>query len=786
MSDSSSNATANKTVKKYVDGIASKTDASILSLNEGVAELQSLIDTLNPGYQFMGVATPEANPGTPDQKVFYIANGKGTYTNFGGIEVTEDEVVILYYDTTWHKLLTGIASQEKLSELETKVTDLHEAEEIRSKGVVEKDVTEDATVVLGKFKRIDGVETASPAWSYRTLSVRQGQKYRITAFAGQNARLWMFLNGQTIVSYSDDSSPLSMKEEIVAIPNGVDNLLVNAIVDTLDRQNAVSIHLQIVGVNFDDVFVGDNIRTPEYIKQNGIQATENLNMTVFGVADTPKYPIFQSGCTNSSNRLVYNREYLYSQPILLKAGETITYKAGKTLYNAVVRVADNSPVKLGDLLSGQVLISYTNTNIVSTYTATEDTYIIVFVFGESYEIHFQKTQEDSILDQMYSFSEMLFKSKSNELGVYGANITDTAIVVPNYYKNIYGGDSGPYDGWNYLKFPVYKGYQYKVTASAGMNAKLWLLLSNETVVSYYDDSSAPSVKEDTVTIPEGVDTLVVNTNNLSVVSVVCHIPGIDAKSVFVNQTVNIKEYVDSKTNELLYKSNRLYGKVLVCAGDSITQGVDMDAEGITDSPKIDTYQSDTQGVFTKQTSAVKMVYGYQIAARNNMVFYNAGISGSTMQGISEKNGFSLENGRYTKLPDNLDYLTLFFGWNDTAYGTLGTINDETNESYYGAYNVVMPYLINKYPFAKIALIVPFGTDEGHRNAIRELSNKWGVACFDMYQSGTPLYYGKETSVNVNASIVAENQAKFQAKGAHPNFKGHRQIGDMLEHFLRGI
>ena len=47
MSDSSSNAIANKTVKKYVDGIASKTDASIISLNEGVAALQSLIDILN-------------------------------------------------------------------------------------------------------------------------------------------------------------------------------------------------------------------------------------------------------------------------------------------------------------------------------------------------------------------------------------------------------------------------------------------------------------------------------------------------------------------------------------------------------------------------------------------------------------------------------------------------------------------------------------------------------------------------------------------------------------------
>ena len=80
--------------------------------------LLAIINSLGAGYQFVGVATPATNPGTPDQKVFYIANSKDTYTNFGGISITEDEVVILYYDTAWHKLLTGIASQEKLSELE--------------------------------------------------------------------------------------------------------------------------------------------------------------------------------------------------------------------------------------------------------------------------------------------------------------------------------------------------------------------------------------------------------------------------------------------------------------------------------------------------------------------------------------------------------------------------------------------------------------------------------------------------------------------------------------------
>ena len=83
--------------------------------------LNAMVNTLGAGYQFAGIAVSDTKPGTPDAKVFYIANGKGAYTNFGGLDVTEDEVVVLYYDTEWHKVSTGIASQAKLSELQTTV-----------------------------------------------------------------------------------------------------------------------------------------------------------------------------------------------------------------------------------------------------------------------------------------------------------------------------------------------------------------------------------------------------------------------------------------------------------------------------------------------------------------------------------------------------------------------------------------------------------------------------------------------------------------------------------------
>lgn len=214
--------------------------------------------------------------------------------------------------------------------------------------------------------------------------------------------------------------------------------------------------------------------------------------------------------------------------------------------------------------------------------------------------------------------------------------------------------------------------------------------------------------------------------------------------------------------------NILEGKTLVTVGDSITYGSDMDPAGFA-------------------PDGARMTYGWQIAERNGMKFYNCGISGSTMQYVEGRpNCFSTEGGRYTQLPDEIDYLTIFFGWNDHAFGKLGTIDDKENTSYYGGFNVVMPYLIEKYPDTRICLIVPFGTDEGHRNAVRLLSNKWGVACFDLCGPGTPFFYTKEDSVGVDPWVVSFRRKMYQARGCHPGYKGHCLMGRALEHFLRGI
>lgn len=87
--------------------------------------LTQIVDTVGADYLYVGVATPTTNPGTIDQRVFYIASQAGTYTNFGGIVVAEDDgVVILKYNSSWTKETTGIASAAQLNQLGHEVDDL--------------------------------------------------------------------------------------------------------------------------------------------------------------------------------------------------------------------------------------------------------------------------------------------------------------------------------------------------------------------------------------------------------------------------------------------------------------------------------------------------------------------------------------------------------------------------------------------------------------------------------------------------------------------------------------
>lgn len=87
--------------------------------------LLSIVNVVGANATFAGIATPNTNPGTADQNVFYLATEAGTYVNFGGIEINMGEAVILSNKTgNWVKTTSGFATQQQLTEFESDILSL--------------------------------------------------------------------------------------------------------------------------------------------------------------------------------------------------------------------------------------------------------------------------------------------------------------------------------------------------------------------------------------------------------------------------------------------------------------------------------------------------------------------------------------------------------------------------------------------------------------------------------------------------------------------------------------
>lgn len=79
--------------------------------------LFAMVNSLGANYNYVGIAEPSTNPGTPDQNVFYIATTAGTYTNFGGLSVASGTIAILKYNGQWAMDGINVVTAEQLNDL---------------------------------------------------------------------------------------------------------------------------------------------------------------------------------------------------------------------------------------------------------------------------------------------------------------------------------------------------------------------------------------------------------------------------------------------------------------------------------------------------------------------------------------------------------------------------------------------------------------------------------------------------------------------------------------------
>lgn len=382
----------------------------------------------------------------------------------------------------------------------------------------------------------------------------------------------------------------------------------------------------------------------------------------------------------------------------------------------------------------------------------------------------------------------------------GKNLLNPSTVSVGYLKtdgtlSTYGSNV-TYDTSDYIR--VATNTSYTVTTVKNTDHSI---MTSTKVVHLYDDSKQ-SISGGHFEA-KSQQTLTFNTGNAAYVRVSGQTrAAVDGDNVCSVQLEKGDTFTGYEPYSVLNKVPKiaspgiLYGKKYVACGDSFTAGdftgyVDENGLSGKNSPVL--YDSDWKMYKT---------YPWWIAKRNNMTLVLDAQNGTTMAltkeylddpanvDIATWNPFSYQ--RYTKIPSDADYITIWFGLNDANGKTnLGTIDDTDNTTFYGAWNVVLEYLLINHPYAKVGIVVTDGiTDHQYQDAVREVAKKWGFPYLDLVADPQvpAMINGRDTEMGLCARAKELRNAAFKvsADNFHPGIKAHEYRSTIIENWLRTL
>lgn len=214
------------------------------------------------------------------------------------------------------------------------------------------------------------------------------------------------------------------------------------------------------------------------------------------------------------------------------------------------------------------------------------------------------------------------------------------------------------------------------------------------------------------------------------------------------------------------------GKKIAFLGDSITEGAG--------------------------TSSIENVYWKILGLETGAKVYGYGIGGTRIA-PQRKPSVNPEWDRYfasrvdQMIPD-ADIVVVFGGTNDYGHGDapLGTSADRTENTFCGAFHLLLQKLIGRYPRAQIVVMTPLHRDseddlgfneigvrrefplEAYVNAMITVSGYYGIPVLDLYRTS-----GMQPAVPVLKEL-------YMPDGLHPSDAGNRRIADRLAGFLREL
>lgn len=213
----------------------------------------------------------------------------------------------------------------------------------------------------------------------------------------------------------------------------------------------------------------------------------------------------------------------------------------------------------------------------------------------------------------------------------------------------------------------------------------------------------------------------------------------------------------------------LKNKKIAFLGDSITEGF-----GVADPDNI---------------------FWNVIARRSGAECYGYGIGGTRItpqiNPSADPNWDRYFASRVEDMIPDADAVVVFGGTNDFGHGDapMGTLTDRTEQSFCGAFHLLLEKLIRRYPQAQIVVMTPLHRDgenqlgvneiglrreiplEGYVDAIIAISGYYGIPVLDLYRVS-----GLQPAVPVL-------KERYMPDGVHPNDIGHARLADKLMGFL---
>lgn len=169
--------------------------------------LLSIINALGAGYQYMGLAVPATNPGTPDQNVFYLC-GPGTYTNMGGLTVPVGAIGLLKYNGGW------TADTVDVGKNYDGYLGIINGPAISASGTQSAFIDENGNVV------------SQSNFTTKSFAVTPGQSYYVSGLENGNIYTcgWAVYSGNTKIAYGANN--ISTNDTVVRVPDGATTLYV--------------------------------------------------------------------------------------------------------------------------------------------------------------------------------------------------------------------------------------------------------------------------------------------------------------------------------------------------------------------------------------------------------------------------------------------------------------------------------------------------------------------------------------------------------------------------------